>query len=313
MISVHLCDLVKSAGVLSTAEYMADAGHKDHAGKFEIGPERFHNCTNIRDLAEKCETLAAALHAIPRRSGHKWGSDIAQHWTFSFPSGVRTTAAERRAAEAEWIATICPDSPAMIAWHTPLEGVLGDDEHENHEHAHLLLASATTDARHRVTEQRRAQACGGARGLMRLATAAAVEAINQLRLREGRALLATPSEAVRAARERRRLAKGHEFRPVSQTIAEQLALNEKVSTQIALDTLRGLGWGIRPLRDEPNRVYLTPPQQQRPILAPYDLLTLVCDTEATLAERREKARAGKDAGIAHQHDTRPTHGMEVES
>lgn len=311
MISIFLSHQSTRAGVASTVRYALDAQHRDHAGKYAISAPRWHHCTDADDFAERVTEAAEKMTSVRRPSGKKWDSDISQHLAFSFPPGVRLSAEERRAVEDTLLRILCPDSPALIVWHTPVAEGLAEDGTPRCLHPHLLPGSATVSGRHRLTEQRRNRGAGGEQGLLRIATAEAVEEVNKLRIALGREdLLATPMEAVAEARRRRREAKGHAFRPLCQIVAESLDLGDRVDEQAIVSTLRGLGWRAEK-KPEGKRVALTAPGREEPIYR--DLGRLIEDTDAALEERRAKARAG----IAHQPDQqqpdRPTPGPEVES
>lgn len=309
MISIFLSHQTTREGVASTVRYMRDREHRDHAGKYEISEPRWHLST-ADDFAARIVESAEKMHTVRRPSGKKWDSDISQHLAFSFPPGVRLSAEERRAVEDTLLRILCPDSPALIVWHTPVAEGLDEDGKPRCLHPHLLPGSATLAGRHRLTEQRKKQGAGGEQGLLRIATALAVEEVNRLRIEQGREdLLATPFEAVAEARRRRREAKGHKFRPLCEIVAEALSLNDRVDEQAIVGTLRGLGWKVQK-KQASVRIELTAPAGSRPFFR--DLRRLIQDTDDALAERREKVRAG----IA-QRDTqppeRPLAGPEVES
>lgn len=296
MISVFLAALKSAEDVAREAAYIESKDHRDHAGIYEIHPARFHLCSR-GDIAERCASAHATMTATPRRSGHKWEKAIARHFTFSLPRGVRLTAAEQEAAIDAIIEVVCPSSPAAAARHTPLVEGVGEDGKERCEHLHLLVAEAMTDGRHRLTEQRQRMHCSGEQGLLRLATAQAVEAVNVIRRREGREFLATPDKAVEAARARRREVKGYKFTPLPLIVADALGPGERVDEAAVIDTLRGLGWKVAK-KPASARVALTAPGGVRQFSR--DLGRLIEDAAEALTERRERAK--KDiAGIAHQH------------
>lgn len=313
MISIFLSHQTTREGVASTVRYALDAQHRDHAGKYEISAPRWHLATNADDFADHIVTAAQTMTSVRRPSGKKWDTDVAQHLAFSFPPGVTLSRAERELVEDTLLRVLCPDSPACIAWHEPLsedgEDGLDEDGKPRCLHAHLVVASATLWGRHRLTEQRRTQGAGGEQGLLRIATALAVEAVNGLRIEQGREdLLATPFEAVAEARRRRREVKGHAFRPVSLIVAESLDLGDRVDEQSVASTLRGLGWKVQKKPDS-TRVALTPPRREEPFYR--DLARLIDDTADALAERREKARGARHQREQQQPE-RPL-GPEVES
>lgn len=308
MISIFLSHQTTREGVASTVRYMRDREHRDHAGKYEISEPRWHLST-ADDFAARIVESAEKMHAVRRPSGKKWDSDISQHLAFSFPPGVRLSAEERRAVEDTLLRILCPDSPALIVWHTPVAEGLDEDGKPRCLHPHLLPGSATLAGRHRLTEQRKKQGAGGEQGLLRIATALAVEEVNRLRIEQGREdLLVTPFEAVAAARRRRREAKGHTFRPVSLIVAEALSLNDRVDEQAIVSTLRGLGWRAEK-KPEGRRIALTAPGGEKTFFR--DLSRLVADTADALGERVAQAR-----GAVHQRDQqqpeRPLAGPEVE-
>ncbi len=302
MISIFLSHQTTAGGVASTVAYMLDAQHRDHAGQYEISEPRWHLST-ADDFAARVVESAAKMHAVRRPSGKAWDSDISQHLAFSLPPRARLTVEERAKVEDTLIGITAPDSPAALVWHTPLDEGLDENGKPQCEHCHLVVASATMTGRHRLTEQRRTQGAAGEQGLLRIAAALAVEEVNRLRLLAGREdLLATPFEAVAAARKRRREAKGHQFRPVSLIVAEALELSERVDEQSVVSILRGLGWKIRKTPGG-ARIELTAPGGTRPFFR--DLGRLITDTTDTLAERVAKARAGKDAQREQQQPERP--------
>lgn len=311
MISIFLSHQTTADGVRSTVGYMLDASHRDHEGKYEISEPRWHLATDAADFAARVVESAERMRAVRRPSGKKWDSDVSQHLAFSFPPGVTLSAAERKAVEDTLLRILCPDSPALIVWHTPVAEGPDEDGKPRCLHPHLLPGSATTAGRHRLTEQRRTQGTAGEQGLLRVATALAVEQVNNLRIEQGREdLLSTPFEAVAEARRRRREAKGHVFRPVSLIVAEALDLGERVDEQTVIGTLRGLGWRVEK-KPEGKRVALTAPGGEKPISR--DLGRLIIDTEDALTDRREKARAEIAQRDQQQPERSAQPGPEVES
>lgn len=313
MISIFLSHQSTRDGVASTLRYVLDAAHRDHAGKYSISEPRWH-LAGPDDFPTRVTEAAEKMRSVRRPSGKAWDSDICQHLAFSLPPGVTLSVRERRAVEDTLLRIFAPESAAALVWHEPLEEGLDEDEKPRCQHAHMVVASATVHGRHRLTEQRRTQGAAGEQGLLRIATALAVEQVNRLRVEQGRDLLPTPFEAVAAARKRRREAKGHAFRPLSLIVAEALDLAERVDEQAIVSTLRGLGWRVA-RKPGCARIELTPPGGNRPFSR--DVGRLIEDTAEALAERVAKARAGKDAQREQQQPERPAQpgpaGLEVDS
>lgn len=272
--------------VEGTRDYLDDAEHPNHLSVTMGGVEHWR--TTEAQFLKEIETQAAAYKAKPKGPGQPWGGEITEHVVYAPPPGSAFTDVERTQIALFVLPRICPNSPAVYAWH------IGDDGRDE---LHILASNFIDDTFPdlRITTLRN-EHDADYRLIGEKAGKEAIAFVNTWRAVE----MKSPVLTLADVREKKRKDAGHASLPelIFATLGTDLDRDNIVTL------LRERHWTVRVT---PKHISVTPPGKKKPRRWPWDTLLLQLEIlrDACLRELDEKEPSRKHRAKEQNRDLEP--------
>lgn len=181
----HFPRIKSVKGLWNLINYLNDEDHPNHDG-IKLAGVKTWRCASAEELVSSIVADSATyLESSRGKRGRPWSRDIGEHIIIAPPGGAKFTDEEISMITEAVLRTLCPESPAVYAWHYDP----ADDRWELHVVATYFWREAD-GVMLRVTELRRRHGTDY-KIIIDEAVSRVARAINQIRISENREVVQT--------------------------------------------------------------------------------------------------------------------------